>query len=86
VLCVYLPLIVSNCTGKHLVSKLKCIKNDMRNRMGQERHNTLLLMSIENEVLHGANAAAALINKFVTVKPLKLPLGEVKTSFLLCFV
>jgi hypothetical protein len=39
----------------------KCIKNEMRNRMGQERLNMLSLMNIKNETLHAVDCSTELI-------------------------
>jgi hypothetical protein len=52
---------VSNGTGKRSFRKLKHIKSEMRNRMGQERLNMLSLMNIENEVLHAVDFSTELI-------------------------
>jgi hypothetical protein len=41
--------------------KLKRIKSEMRNRMGQERLNMLSLMNIENEVLRAVDFSTELI-------------------------
>ncbi|KAI6656084.1 hypothetical protein LOD99_11330 [Oopsacas minuta] len=48
---IYLPLMVSNCSGEKSFSKLKRIKNELRNRIGQDRLNSLSVMSIESVVL-----------------------------------
>ena len=48
---IYLSLMVSNCSGERSFSKLKCIKNELRNRIGQDRLNSLSIMSIESDVL-----------------------------------
>ena len=50
-LCIYLCLMVTNCSGKRSFSKLKRIKNDLRLTMYQYRLNHLTLMSSEHEVL-----------------------------------
>ena len=42
---------VSNCSGERYFSKLKRIKNELRNRIGQDRLNSLSIMSIERDVL-----------------------------------
>uniref|UniRef100_H2YLA9 HAT C-terminal dimerisation domain-containing protein n=1 Tax=Ciona savignyi TaxID=51511 RepID=H2YLA9_CIOSA len=48
---IYLCMAPSNCCGERSFSKLKRIKNEARNSMGQERLNFLSLMSIENDVV-----------------------------------
>uniref|UniRef100_H2ZHP2 TTF-type domain-containing protein n=1 Tax=Ciona savignyi TaxID=51511 RepID=H2ZHP2_CIOSA len=48
---IYLFMAPSNCCGERSFSKLKRIKNEARNSMGQERLNFLSLMSIENDVV-----------------------------------
>jgi hypothetical protein len=48
VLRIYLCMLVSNCTGERSFSKLKRIKNELRNRTSQDRLNMLALLSIEH--------------------------------------
>ena len=48
---IYLSLMVSNCSGESSFSKLKRIKNELRNRIGQDRLNSLSIMNIESDVL-----------------------------------
>jgi hypothetical protein len=50
VLRMYLSVMVSNCTGERSFSRLKRIKDALRNSMGQERLNSLALMCIEHEL------------------------------------
>ena len=50
-LLLYLCIFVTNCTGERSFSKLKLIKNYLRNTMGQERLSSLSLLSIEHEQL-----------------------------------
>ena len=47
----YLCIYVTNCSGERSFSKLKLIKNYLRNTMGQERLSSLSLLSIEHEQL-----------------------------------
>lgn len=51
VLRLYLCMFVTNCTGERSFSKLKLIKNYLRNTMGQDRLSSLTLLSIEHEKL-----------------------------------
>ncbi|KAK4885038.1 hypothetical protein RN001_001309 [Aquatica leii] len=48
---IFLSLMVTNASGERSLSKLKLIKNELRNSMCQERLKCLSLMSIENDVL-----------------------------------
>ena len=48
---IYLSLMVSYCSGERSFSKLKRIKNELRNRIEQDRLNSLSIMSIESDVL-----------------------------------
>jgi hypothetical protein len=57
----YLSKKVSNGTGKRSFRKMKRIKSEMRNRMGQERLNMLSLMNIENETLRAVDFSTELI-------------------------
>lgn len=51
VLRLYLCMFVTNCTGERSFSKLKLLKNYLRNTMGQDRLSSLTLLSIEHEKL-----------------------------------
>lgn len=55
VLRLYLCMFVTNCTGERSFSKLKLIKNYLRNTMGQDRLSSLTLLSIEHEKLRVLN-------------------------------
>ena len=48
---IYLCMFVTNCKGERSFSKLKLVKNYLRNTMGQERLAALSILSIENELL-----------------------------------
>ena len=48
---IYLCMFVTNCKGERSFSKLKLLKNHLRNTMGQERLASLALLSIENRLL-----------------------------------
>jgi len=56
-------MMVTNGTGGRSFSKLKLIKNYLRNTMGQERLNYLTLLKIENDVLKSLNSSE-MIAKF----------------------
>lgn len=49
---IFLTVPVSVASGERSFSKLKIIKNYLRNTMTQERLNGLAIISIENEVAH----------------------------------
>ena len=51
VLRLYLCMPVTNCTGERSFSKMKLIKNYLRNTMQQDRLSSLTLLSIEHEKL-----------------------------------
>ncbi|XP_068227950.1 uncharacterized protein [Palaemon carinicauda] len=51
VLRLYLCMFVTNCTGERSFSKLKLLKNYLRNTMGQNCLSSLTLLSIEHEKL-----------------------------------
>ncbi|OAF72124.1 hypothetical protein A3Q56_00119 [Intoshia linei] len=48
----FLSMMVANCKGERTFSKLKIIKNELRNCLAQPRFNALFLMSIENDILN----------------------------------
>ena len=49
---VYLSLMVTNCSGERSFSKSKCVKNQQRTYLGQDKPNYLTLLSIKHELLH----------------------------------
>ena len=50
---IYLSLMISNCSGERMFSKLRRIKNELRSCMTQTRLNSLTLLSVESEILRG---------------------------------
>lgn len=48
---IFLSLMITNCSGERSFSKLNRIKNELRSTMLQEILNSLLLMSIESDIL-----------------------------------
>ena len=50
-LCIYLSLMVSNCSGERSFSILKRVKNYLRSTIGNVRMSDLSLLCIEHEVL-----------------------------------
>ena len=48
---IYLCMFVTNCKGERSFSKLKLLKNHLRNTMGQDRLAALAILAIENELL-----------------------------------
>ena len=69
----YLCMFVTNCTGERSFSKLKLVKNYVRNSMGQERLTSLTLLSIENEKLKQFDFTNV-ISQFAAVKAREKPL------------
>jgi hypothetical protein len=49
--CIYLSLMISNCSGERSFSVLKRIKNQVGSCMTQTRLNSLTLLSVEHELL-----------------------------------
>ena len=69
-LCMYLTMMITNCTGERPFSKLKRIKDAQRSTMSQNRLNNLALMSIEYELLRKLDISA-IINDFSVKKSRK---------------
>ena len=70
---IYLSLMVSNCSGKRSFSKLKRIKNELRNRIRQDRLNSLSIMSIESDVLRQLYFSQIILD-FSNLKSRKMPI------------
>ena len=70
---IYLSLMVSNCNGKRSFSKLKRIKNELRNRIRQDRLNSLSIMSIESDVLRQLDFSQIILD-FSNLKSRKMPI------------
>ena len=66
-LCIYPCMMVTNCTGERSFSKMKLIKNYLRNTMGQERLIYLTFLNIENDILKSLNSSK-IISKFAEIK------------------
>lgn len=64
---IFLSLFVTNVPDERSFSKLKYIKDALRNRMTDEKLNSFSLMSIENEVLDSLNMDE-LVEEFVVLK------------------
>ena len=64
---------VSNCSGERSFSKLKRIKNELRNRIGQDRLNSLSIMSIESDVLRQLDFSQIIMD-FSHLKSRKRPI------------
>lgn len=62
---------ITNCTGERSFSKLKLVKNYLRNSMGQERLNDLVLLSIESKMLREVDIGD-IISKFSQIKSRKV--------------
>lgn len=68
-------MFITNVPGERSFSKLKYIKDTLRNRMTDEKLNSFSLMSIENEILNSLNTDE-IINEFVLLKNRKKKLAE----------
>lgn len=64
---IFLSLFITNVAGERPFSKLKYIKNALRNRMTDEKLNAFALMSIENDVLDSLKIDE-IIDEFVLLK------------------
>ncbi|CAB4019207.1 zinc finger MYM-type 1-like, partial [Paramuricea clavata] len=60
---IYLSLMISNCSGERSFSKLKLIKNQLRSCMTQKRLNSLIVLSIESDLLRSIDMSS-IINEF----------------------
>lgn len=67
ILRIFLSLFVTNVPDERSFSKLKFIKNTLRNRMNDEKLNAFALMSIKNEILNSINFDE-IIDEFVLMK------------------
>ena len=67
---IYLSLMVTNCSGERSFSKLKRIKNEQRTSLGQDKLNSLTLLSIEHEVMEEIKVGD-IIKKFASLKARK---------------
>lgn len=68
---IYLSLMITNCSGERSFSKLKRIKNELRNTMGQDRLNNLTLINIECDLLREIDLSS-IIYKFAHIKSRKV--------------
>ena len=73
VLRIYLSLMVTNCSGERSFSKSKCVKNQQRTSLGQDKLNYLTLLSIKHELLNEIEVKD-IINKLASQKARKRPL------------
>jgi len=73
VLRIYLSLMVTNCSGERSFSKLNRIKNLQRTTMAQDRLNSLMIMSIECELMQEIDISS-IISEFSHVKCRKVAL------------
>lgn len=63
----YLCMFVTNVLDERSFSKLKLIKNYLRNTMGDDRLNSLSILSIESDILNELKFDE-IIDKFITLK------------------
>jgi hypothetical protein len=70
---IFLSMMVTNASGERSFSKLKFIKNDLRNRMTQPRSNNFSSMCIENYILENIDFDYN-IHDFATSKCRKTPM------------
>ena len=67
---IHLSLMISNCSGERSFSKLKLINNQLRSCMTQKRLNSLILLSIESDLLRSIDMSS-IINEFALKKSRK---------------
>lgn len=75
ILRIFLCLFVTNAPDERSFSKLKYIKDALRNRMTEEKLNAFALMSIENEILDFINTDE-IIDEFVLLKCRKMSISD----------
>lgn len=74
ILRIFLCLFVTNIPDERSFSKLKYIKDSLRNRMNEEKLNAFALMSIENEILESIDLDNV-IDEFVLLKNRKMDIS-----------
>ena len=67
ILRIYLTIPVTNCAGERSFSHMKRIKSALRSTMGQDRLNSLTIMSIESEIVKSIDFSD-LIDSFSKLK------------------
>lgn len=73
---IFLSMMITNCSGERLFSKLNLIKEELRSTMSQKRLNSLSLMSIEHELLSSLDYEN-IIEDFANEKARKKPLKSI---------
>ena len=68
-----LALPLTSCSAERAFSKLKLIKTRLRSTMGQERLQSLMLMSVESDILTNLNTKL-LVKEFADLAPRKMDL------------
>lgn len=68
-----LSLPLTSCSAERAFSKLKLIKTRLRSTMGQERLQSLMLMSVESDILTNLNTNL-LVREFADSAPRKMDL------------
>ena len=71
-LCMYLVMMVTNCSAERSFSEMKIIKNRLRTSMTHERLNNLAVMSVEHDILREVDSDE-LIEDFASCKARKVP-------------
>ncbi len=65
---IFLSMRITNASGERSISKLKCAKNELRNRMTQSCLNNLNLMNTENEILKTVDFEGTIILQLKNVE------------------
>lgn len=79
ILRIYLSMFCTNVKDERSFSKLKYIKNYLRNSMGEEKLNAFALLSIEHEILNNLNFDE-IIDDFVHTKNRKRAIATTSIS------
>ena len=68
-----LTLPLTSCSAERAFSKLKLIKSRLRSTMNQERLQSLMLMSVESDIMEGLDTEK-LVEDFVDISPRRMNL------------
>lgn len=74
---IFLSLFITNVPGERAFSKLKYIKDTLRNRMTEDKLNAFSLISIEHEIL-GSLCSDEIIEEFALLKNRKININNAK--------
>ena len=64
---------LTSCSAERAFSKLKLIKSRLRSTMNQERLQSLMLVSVESDIMEGLDTEK-LVEDFVDISPRRMNL------------